>query len=310
MPDPSIPTARSTPEQVDADLAVADDWSGPGWQIVRRLAAEVRALRADLKVTDAAAATAEDQLGDLRDGVLTAIVEAGLASAVCEDDPLPYSVGKALKAARAPRSAEPDADHVPGRLDAAADALEVVGAADGPAAADCHRAADDLRSAAHQLRHDAGAYAAVAAALTRPSDTTAEPRTVYGVATGEYDDWEIRALHVDRADAERACDRITAERDHDGAQLEPTADVVELLLLPSGSDDLRIRRWVCLFGYGDTDDRRHHDEHDVLPQDVPETVEVVSTPGEPIVLLAEAGTLERANELLDAALARPPGSAL
>lgn len=41
---------RPTLEQVDADLAVADDWSGPGRQIVARLAAEMRALGAELEL--------------------------------------------------------------------------------------------------------------------------------------------------------------------------------------------------------------------------------------------------------------------
>lgn len=133
-----------------------------------------------------------------------------------------------------------------------------------------------------------------------------ERSTVYGVATGDYDEWAIRALFVDRADAERARDRLDEERDEDGFQVIGTTNIVELSLLPAGSDDLRLRRWVRAFG-DEAGDRWHFDQEEVTVDDPPESVKRCYPGGSPAVWQAEAATLDRANELLAAALSQPTG---
>lgn len=65
-----------------------------------RRAAEIERLGDALAEADQTQQRSDDQRGDTRDGVMAAIVEAGLAPHVCDDDDLPDMVRHALAAAK------------------------------------------------------------------------------------------------------------------------------------------------------------------------------------------------------------------
>ncbi len=128
--------------------------------------------------------------------------------------------------------------------------------------------------------------------------------TCYAVTTGEYDGIEILAVYVDRADAERAADRI---RDRDDDAHDPTAAIVEVPLLPAGDDTLRIRHYanayVRLAEQGAAVQRWDYTGHDVSTVALDERVDEYRLPDDCIGWRACAATLERARQLLDDALA-------
>lgn len=123
----TAPTPRPTREQVDAELARVANPYVCSDDLHRLLAAEVRALRTELKRLSDELATTRQMIDADREvhdtvhvDVKAAIVDAGLAPHVCDDDPLPAMVRDALAAASASR--------------VKADAAALFGPGSGPAA--------------------------------------------------------------------------------------------------------------------------------------------------------------------------------